>query len=41
MKLANDVSVFVLNRPDSLGELPDLARWIEQQAMTLEISEVR
>ena len=41
MKVANHVPVSVLNRPALLGELPDLARWIEQQAMTPEMADAQ
>jgi hypothetical protein len=33
IKLANSVPVYIMERPDSLEELPQLARWIEEQAM--------
>ena len=41
MKVANHVPVSVLNRPALLRELPDLARWIEQQAMTPEMADAQ
>ena len=33
MKLANEVPVFLMERPDAIDELPEFARWIEQQVI--------